>query len=201
MSENRKGKAAGEKSYWYGKHLSEETKRKLRESQKGKYDGERNPNFGKKASEETRKKIREKRLEQVFPTKDSKFELAVQDQLRNNGITFEKHKKIKGQPDIFIKPNLCIFLDGDFHHANPSKYSDDFIIWHKRISKSSGRHIEEITARMIREKDEQVNKELSTKGHKIIRIWHSEFEKNPEKCLKKIINVMKNSKLHYESKF
>ena len=194
MSENRKGKGVGEKNYWYGKHLSEETKQKLRESQKGKYDGEKNPNFGKKASEETRKKIREKRLEQVLPTKDTDFELAVQEQLRNNGIKFEKHKKIKGQPDIFIKPNLCILLDGDFHHANPSKYSDDFVIWHERISKSSGRHVDEITAKMIRQKDELVNKELRADGYEIIRIWHSEFEKNPEKCLKKIINGIKHLK-------
>jgi len=156
MSENRKGIP----SWFKGKHHSEKTKRKLSESKKGKYVGEKNPNFGKQASEETRKKIKEKRLEQVFPTEDTKFELAVQGQLRNNGIKFEKHKKIKGQPDIFIKPNLCIFLDGDFHHANPSKYSDDFVIWHKRISKSSGRHVEEITAKMIHEKDERVNKEL-----------------------------------------
>jgi len=191
MSENRKGKAAGEKNYWFGKHLSEETKRKLRESQKGKYDGEKNPNFGKKASEETRRKIREKRLEQVFPTKDSKFELAVQEQLRNNGIKFEKHKKIKGQPDIFIKPNLCILLDGDFFHANPSKYSDDFVIWHKRSSKSSGHHVEKITSKMIHEKDELVNKKLRADGYEIIRIWESEFEKNPKKCLEKIINAIK----------
>lgn len=184
MSENRKGIP----SWFKGKHHSEETKRKLSESKKGKYVGEKNPNFGKQASEETRKKISEKRLEQVFPTKDSRFELAVQGLLRNNGIKFEKHKKIKGQPDIFIKPNLCIFLDGDFHHAKPSKYSDDFVIWRKRISKSSGRHVKEITAKMIREKDEQVNKELRAKGYEIIRIWYSEFKKNPEKCLKVILN-------------
>ena len=192
MSENRKGKGVGEKNYWYGKHLSEETKRKLKESQKGKYDGEKNPNFGKKASKETRKKISEKLLEQVFPTKDSKFELAVQEQLRNYGIKFEKHKKLKGQPDVFIKPNLCIFLDGDFHHANHSTYSDDFVIWRKRISKSSGRNVEEITAKMIRKKDELINKELRAKGYEIIRIWHSEFKENPEKYLKKIQDSIKS---------
>ena len=159
----------------------------MSESKKGKYVGEKNPNFGKQASKETRRKISEKRLDQVFPTKDSKFELAVQDQLREKGIKFEKHKKIKGQPDIFIKPNLCILLDGDFHHANPSKYSDDFVIWRKRISKSSTRHVQEITAEMIWEKDELVNKELRSKGYEIIRIWHSEFKKDPEKYVQEII--------------
>jgi len=192
MSENRKGITSWNKGRT-GVY-SEKTIRKMSENRKGKALGKDNPMFGKEHSPQTRKKIKEKRLEQVFPTKDSKFELAVQEQLRNNGIKFEKHKKIKGQPDIFIKPNLCILLDGDFHHANPSKYSDDFVIWHKRISKSSGRYVEEITAKMIRKKDELVNKELRADGYKIIRIWHSEFKINPEKCLKKIINGIKNLK-------
>jgi len=147
--------------------------------------------YGKEHSSETRKKIKEKRLEQVFPVKDSKFELAVQDKLRKKGIKFEKHKKIKGQPDIFVKPNLCILLDGDFHHANPSKYSDDFVIWRKRISKSSRRHVQEITAKMIWEKDELVNNELRSKGYEILRIWHSEFKKDPEKCVQEIIKNIK----------
>ena len=188
MSENSKGITAWNK----GKTgvYSEETLQKMSAIRKGRITWMK----GKKHSEETRKKIKEKRLEQVFPTKDSKFELDVQDLLREKGIKFEKHKKIKGQPDIFIKPNLCILLDGDFHHANPSKYSDDFVIWRKRISKSSRRYVQEITAKMIWEKDELVNKELRSKGYEIIRIWHSEFKKDPEKCVQEIIkNIEKPS--------
>jgi len=189
MSESSKGIPAWNK----GKTgiYSEETIRKMSEARKGKTAGKDNPMYGKEHLPETRRKISEKRLEQVFPTKDSKFELAVQDQLREKGIKFEKHKKIKGQPDIFIKPNLCILLDGDFHHANPSKYSNDFVIWRKRISKSSRRHVQEITAKMIWEKDELVNKELRSKGYEIIRIWHSEFKKDPEKCVQVIIKNIK----------
>lgn len=41
----------GENSPLYGKPLSEETKRKLSESHKGKYDGEKNPMYGKNAWE------------------------------------------------------------------------------------------------------------------------------------------------------
>jgi len=192
MSENRKGIRAWNK----GKTgvYSEETMRKFSESKKGKYVGEKNPNFGKQASKETRKKISEKRLEQVFPTKDSKFELAVQDQLREKGIKFEKHKKIKGQPDIFIKPNLCIFLDGDFWHANPSMYSDNKIMFKGRISESSGRSVPEKTAKMIREKDELTNKELRAEGYEVLRMWYTKFQKNPEKCVQEIIkNIEKQS--------
>ena len=37
----------GENNYWYGKHLTEETKKKLSEANKGKYKGENNYFYGK----------------------------------------------------------------------------------------------------------------------------------------------------------
>ena len=84
-----------------------------------------------------------------------------------------------GQPDILIEPNFCIFLDGDRFHANPSMYSDDTIIWKEYNRKSY--HKPAQTAKMIHEKDERVNNELRTDGYEIIRIWQSEFKKDPEK--------------------
>ena len=89
---------------------------------------------------------------------------------------------------------MCIFLDGDYFHANPSKYPDDFILWRERISKSRERHIPAITAKMIREKDEQVRQELITDGYKIIPAWYSDWKKDPEKCLQEIIKIIKESK-------
>ena len=97
-------------------------------------------------------------------------------------------------PDIFIEPNWCIFLDSDYHHANPSKYPDDAIIWKERISKSTGRHVPAITAKMIREKDERIRQELITDGYKIIPAWYSVWKKDPEKCIQKIIKIIKESK-------
>ena len=145
--------------------------------------------------------MRESRLSQVFPPQDNKFELSMQASLREKGIEFETHRmyikrglKIYGQPDIFIKPNLCIFLDGDYFHANPSKYPDDFILWRERISKRSGRLVPARTAKMIRERDELVNKELRTQGYRPKRIWLSEFKENPEKCIQKIIKIIKESR-------
>lgn len=52
MSESHIGKQVGENNPNYGKHLSEETKEKLRQ-----YRGERSSMWGKHHSEETRKKI------------------------------------------------------------------------------------------------------------------------------------------------
>lgn len=50
---------SGENSYWYGKHLPEEHRKKIGESRKGKYTGENHPNYGKPMSEEQKIKISE----------------------------------------------------------------------------------------------------------------------------------------------
>ena len=53
MSETRKGINSGEKHWLYGKHVSDETKKKLSEA----FSGENNPMYGKHHSEETLKKL------------------------------------------------------------------------------------------------------------------------------------------------
>ena len=60
-----------------------------------------------------------------MPLKDTKPERILQKLLKTKKIPFIKHKPILGQPDIFIKPNICIFVDGDYWHANPKKYKRD----------------------------------------------------------------------------
>ena len=73
ISETLKGKLDGENNPMYGKHHSEESKKKIGEKSKGRYPsaetrkkmseahkGKPGPNKGKKHSEETKKKIGEK---------------------------------------------------------------------------------------------------------------------------------------------
>jgi G:T-mismatch repair DNA endonuclease (very short patch repair protein) len=109
---------------------------------------------------------------------------------RENNIIFETHKAILGQPDVFIKPNFCIFVDGDRFHANPKKYSDDIVIWKKYDRR--GRNIPAQTAKMIREKDKRITDNLKKEGFKVIRFWQSELEEETEKCLKKILKFTKS---------
>ncbi len=59
ISEGLKGVMAGENNPQYGKHKSDETKRKLSASLKGKLSGEKHPFYGKHLSEETKRKISE----------------------------------------------------------------------------------------------------------------------------------------------
>ena len=71
---------------WLGnedKVISDEARRKMSETKNRMYaDGYVAGMKGKKHSEETRKVIKEERWKQVFPVKDSKFELSIQALLR-----------------------------------------------------------------------------------------------------------------------
>jgi len=182
MSENRKGI----EPWNLGIPHSEEEKKKMSERMKGRYQGKDNPMFGRKQTPEAKKIIREKRwLQDPIPKEGNKFELSVFDALRERGIEFEDHKKIIGIPDIFIKPNLCIFLDSDYHHANPSKYPDDFQIW-----PSKG-----VTAKSKRLYDKKIRDELRAEGYKIIDgLWYSDWKKDKEKFFQKILKIIKESR-------
>ena len=87
-------------TYWLGKHLSEEHKRKNAE--------------GHKYS--------------IYPKDDTKPEKLLQSLLTQKGIKFETHIpfKMSGRPyyhkvDLLIQPNICIEVDSDYHHANPNE--------------------------------------------------------------------------------
>ena len=121
---------SGKNNPMFGKHHSEETRNKIRQSLLGRisptpgkhYSQETRikisfVNKGKHRTEETRRKIRIARLNQIFPVADTKPELKLQNGLKKCNILFETHKSILGQPDIFIEPNICIFVDGCYWHG------------------------------------------------------------------------------------
>lgn len=102
-------------------------------------------------------------LNRIFPLKDTSIEIALQEALKKEGFGFETHKSIFGQPDIFIKPNYCIFADGDYWHNYPNG----------------------------RDRDKQVNEVLEKNGYKILRFWEREINNNLDNCIEKIKEVMK----------
>ncbi len=117
-------------------------------------------------------KIREARMEQKFPTKETSIEVAIFEELTKRKIPFEKHKTIVYndatkkfcQPDAFIKPNICIFADGDY--------------WHKRPES--------------KKKDLDVNKKIKKQGFKVLRFWEHQINKDVSECVDKIERVIKH---------
>jgi G:T-mismatch repair DNA endonuclease (very short patch repair protein) len=125
---------------------------------------------GKKATEATKQKIREARMNQInFGQKENQMELKVQNQLTKAGITFEIHKKIIGQPDIFIpttdkySKGICIFIDGCATHACP--------IHLQRIKKN-------FDDEKKRAYDLKITNQLFSMGYYVIRIWEHRIRKS-----------------------
>jgi len=145
-----------------GKHHSEETKRKMSITQKN-------------MSDETIDKIRTARLKQVFPLKDSIPEKMMQLALKLENIPFEKHRAILGQPDIFIEPNICLFIDGCYWH-------DCSLCGHN--SRNSMLH------------DTVVNHKLMLDGYIVIRIWEHDIIDSGSGTKKKIIDMINQMRLN-----
>lgn len=183
--ENPKGKDSPN----YGKKLTQEHKDKIGMAHKGKIIsdeqkeklslakiGPLNPQYGKPSwnkgispSEETKEKIRVARALQKIMNKDTKIERFIESVLAVNGVKYEKHISLPGRPDFFIEPNTCIFADGEYWHGNPSKYKPDDIIGRDR----------KVPAKKIWIKDIKVNKQLTQRGMKVIRLWEKDILNNP----------------------
>lgn len=86
----------------------------------------------------------------------SSLELIIQDALKKQGIGFTPQYEWKrGFIDIFIEPNIAIFIDGDYWHNLPN----------------------------VREKDKMQDKNLVNNGFVVYRFWEHQIKANIEQCL------------------
>ena len=122
-----------------------------------------------KRSDEHIQAMRLARSKQKIPFTDSKPERMMQIALALHNIKFEKHKMITNslkffhQVDIFIQPNICIEVDGDYWHRQPK----------------------------ILLRDSEVNHKLNLMGYNVIRIWEKDIKNNAEDCAMRIINLIR----------
>jgi len=94
--------------------------------------------------------------------KETKPERTLARALKSHKIRFQTQKLIFGKPDIFIKPNLCIFVDGEHWHTKPENRirdqevtsrleSQGYIVLRysdKKILSNSDQIVEQIKTRM-----------------------------------------------------
>lgn len=196
LSRSRTGLKCSAKSSLYGTNIPNERKEKIRKSIALKRENGWNPLKGKKQSlstklkrslsqkgriftSEHKAKIKLARMYQQLPFKDSKPEKIMQEELNKRNILFKKHVPLIGQPDIFIEPNICIFCDGDYWHANPEKFLPT-----QYISRGN-------TAKDIWKKDWNVTKTLIESNYFVFRFWASEIEKDITLIGDKIENLLK----------
>jgi len=117
---------------------------------------------------------RQQRLHQIFPKKDSKPEKILQAELIKRNIQFKKHVPLIGQPDIFIEPNICIFADGDYWHANPAKYKGTDLLIGNTLAKDKWNY------------DKSINKKLRNQNYNVIRFWEKEIKRDIKSIVDKL---------------
>ena len=203
MSLARKGKPPANK----GKKLTPKERLMISEKIKEVYAKGHKPwNKDKTGhlSEETLEKLRENRAKQKFKRKETGPEKSLQKLCKNVGIQFVKQKNFNlgfqwHAVDIFIEPNICLEVDGDYDHANPHP----FLIPSRSSKIQPGFKPEQIIhtskhkitrAKDRRQLDKKITQALEQQGNHVLRFWQSKLETEPEKCLQKIITVIKESK-------
>lgn len=105
--------------------------------------------------------------------------------LRATGITgWRRGYSLTGKPDItFPKEKVSIFLDGCFWHGCPihgTCPSTNSRFWRGKLKRN-------------KQRDEDVNRILRSKGWRVLRIWQHEL-KNPGKALIRIHRALNSEK-------
>lgn len=165
------GDVKGERNPFFGKKHTEETKKKISEIMLGPHNPFRGKHFSKEhkekisqkhkslVTEEWKDKMRKVRLRTVIPFRDTTIEVALQNGLRKERLTFVTHFPIFGQPDIaFPEKKIAVFADGTYWHSNLKSI----------------------------ERDNLVNKTLNEMGWEVIRFSETEIRESPSICVLKI---------------
>ncbi|NMJ86858.1 MAG: DUF559 domain-containing protein [Thaumarchaeota archaeon] len=186
--------------------FSDEARRSISEARKGR----KNPFYGKTHSEKAKDKLSTARVNQKLPIKDIKPEIILQQICNDEGIEFITQKTIclqhydwhntrRHNVDVFIdstEPNICLFADGDYWHANPNPYKRYGSI--KRGIKPDTVLVtsskEKKFAKDIRERDDGITRDLESQGYIVLRFWTSELLYNTETCRQEIIDVVMKRK-------
>ncbi len=167
--------ANGGKSGMFGKKQSEKAKIKISEN---------NPRYWKGKSwtfpENVKKIMKENRKKQIFPVKDTKIEVKIQDFLTLLKIEFLTHKYMNIEhgyqcdilipkqetEGVIIPQKTIIECDGDYFHMNPNKFKAN-----DKCFKNG------MTAKEKWKLDSNRTKELQEKGFRVIRLWENEINK------------------------
>jgi len=125
----------------------------------------------RQTSPESINKMRQSRAKQIFPLKDTKIEIKIQNFLDKLRIEYFTHKYIGDithayQCDIFIPiqegiiQKTIIECDGDYWHGNILRFS--------KLNKMQEEQVEQDRIR---------TRELQEKGFKVIRLWETDIKK------------------------
>ena len=125
-------------------------------------------------------------------SKDTKIEILLRKALWEKGYRYRKnYDRLPGHPDIVItKYKIAIFCDGEFFHGKDwevlkvkLKDSNNSEFWINKISRNI-------------ERDEEINKQLSFLGWKVIRFWGKDIKTNINGCIQVIEETIFEIRMH-----
>ena len=204
----------GKKNPFYGKTHSEKTKKILRErvyseetrkrislTEKGKIISEetRMKMIRTMSTPEYRESLRARRARIKLPMKDTKPEKIVQAFCKSKKIKFQTSKWYDlgfqhAEVDLFIEPNICILVDGDWIHANPNLIKPDGTMRYPpdRVLHKAYKNRPEKTVLDKWVNDDMITKGLKKQYHlKVLRFWEHDILNNPDVFRQKILKATK----------
>jgi len=182
----------GQISHNKGKKTPLKTRKKQSHSATLRFQTQKHPHDGTHRSDATKKLLREARLRQSpMSFRETVPEKIMNKILKNAGIKFEKQKSISDPvciTDFYVNPKTCIFVDGDYWHANPNDY-----VRKKKLCPGFKPN-DQITGKKYAKdkwaRDKKITQQLKKKGYRVIRFWESELENYREKCLQKMYSIL-----------
>ena len=114
--------------------------------------------------------------------KGTKPERIIEEELRKAGAEFETHARdLPGRPDfVFRAERLAVFVDGDFWHGY------QFDRWRLKLSENW-----EAKIAANRRRDRANRSALRSEGWRVLRIWEHQIDASPERCLRKILTLLR----------
>jgi hypothetical protein len=157
---------SGSRNSFYGRQHSLDTKKLIGQKSKGR-------NVGRKMTAEQIRKLKQARSNQILPVKNTSIERAIQNQLTNEGIEFEPHRRFwirdfSHAVDIFIKPNICVECDGER--------------WHMILIPNNNNNCKMSPL----QRDYLIDAELERKGFVVIRLSEHSIKYNLPWCMQLI---------------
>jgi DNA mismatch endonuclease (patch repair protein) len=104
--------------------------------------------------------------------------------LKRTGRKFESHARdLPGRPDfVFRRTRVAVFVDGDFWHGWR------FPAWRLKLSEKWEAKIES-----NRRRDARNHARLRRAGWLVVRIWEHQMQRNPLRCLEKVLDAIKGA--------
>jgi hypothetical protein len=184
-----------------GRVVTEETRKRISLTEKGKIISEetRMKLIRAFSTPEYRESLRARRARIKLPMKDTKPEKIVQAFCKSKKIKFQTSKWFdlgfqRAEVDLFIEPNICILVDGDWVHANPNLIKPDGTMRYPpdRVLHKAYKNRPEKTVLDKWVNDDMITKGLKKQYHlKVLRFWEHDILNNPDVFRQKILKATK----------